>query len=121
MDAKNAQVLALLVALLGMLVLYYWPQDERYERVSIARAAIMDDGNLVLVQGKISAITNKSAGWSARVCEGERCISAYIKEGVAGDSGADWAKLNSQIKVWGEISAIYSNKFISAHKIEIED
>jgi hypothetical protein len=116
-DAKNAQILALLVALFGILILYYWPASSRYEEVSIARAAIMGEKELVLIEGKIAGITNKSSGRSVKVCEGESCITAYVKNNTAADF-VDEMNLNSDVKIWGEISAIYSNRFITAHKIE---
>ncbi|MFA5108112.1 MAG: hypothetical protein WC492_01100 [Candidatus Micrarchaeia archaeon] len=118
-DSSRLQYIALAVALLGILILYFWPAQSGFATVEIARINVMDDGQKVQFVGTVQKITAKSGGNTLSVCSlDEECISVYAPDEIVGDwSAQDPIYSRGEVNISGTISAMYSNRFVRAQKI----
>ena len=120
---KHLQWLCLCGAILGIFLLYFWPEKSGYSEVSIAQALILPDSKLISLHGQAQEVKISQSSLKFKLCGSDNsCIS------VLPDSRKmDLEKLNSlkihegcQLVVYGEISSVYGNKFVRVSIIERE-
>ena len=117
-SSKKTEAFSLIIALVGILLLYLWPGGLQYEKTEIANLHIMNEGKSVEFVGNVEKISKKSNGNTARICDDGNCISVFISD----DAGGDWAYDDpiysyADVRVFGKISMVYSNRFVRADKI----
>lgn len=114
-DGKTASFLALGLIVIGLFLIYFWPQDLKYEKMTLARTKITQSGKWVEFLANTSKIESKTNGESVIVCdEQDNCVSVYF----ADKFGFYYLK-GEEVLVFGEVSDVSGRKFILGHEIEI--
>ena len=115
LDEKRLSLLALALAIIGLLGLYFWPQTVAYEPTAPALVAIAEDGAKVEVSGIANSVTDKGTSTSIKLCdEKEECVSVSISKAAA----VDYAVMKGDsIIIDGVASSYQYAKFIRADKI----
>ncbi len=122
LSSRQIGLLALLLALAGLALLYFWPSGPSYLSVQASSVAIARDGQWVQYSGIVQSVLKKSGGYSLRVCDGVGgCAATFVPESTAGLAGLEPKAIKGNFThVWGEAASVKGGgKFVRAHKIEI--
>ncbi|MFH1306970.1 MAG: hypothetical protein ABIH83_04950 [Candidatus Micrarchaeota archaeon] len=121
LDWENSQYMAILLAIIGIAMLYFWSMELGYEKISIAQIGISEKGKAVEFEGKVEEIRDKKEGNSISVCsELQDCVSVYVRDDAEGDWVADDPVYSEgEVKVLGEVEELYGNRFVRAHKVNV--
>lgn len=113
-DEKHAALLAISIAVLGMIGLYFFGQQATYEIAAPAMVGIMEDGTPVEVAGKIQSVEEKESTVSIRICDDGSCVSVSAPKALARDF---LVFEGMEVSVFGEVSSYKGAKFVRAQKI----
>jgi len=113
-DKRLASFLALILIVIGFFLIYFWPEDLKYERMDLQRVKISESGTWVEFLGEVDEISPKANGESVIVCEADDCISCYFA-----DEFGFYYLQGESVLVRGEVSAVSGRKFLLGHEIEI--
>ena len=112
---KTAANLALLLALIGLLGLYFYPQGGGYEKTAVAAVAIAEEGARVEIEGVASSVEEKESSTSIKLCNAaDSCVSVSVPK----NADADYAVLKGdKIAVFGQVATYKYAKFVRAERI----
>ncbi len=116
---EQAPVLALLLALIGIALIYFWPTQSDYKPVNLAQISLMGENQWVSARGTVQSVTPKPAGYSLRLCDDSGCATVSVGPQAAmsfGANGQPPAK-GAQLSIWGEVASYQNSKFIRASRI----
>ncbi|GEM_PF-5832056 len=122
LDEKSASLLALGLALIGLLGLYFSPAGS-YEKMAPAQAAIAEDGARVEIAGTVASVSEKESSISIRVCDGagngaELPAASCISVSAAKNAKIDYPVLKGdEITVFGQVATYNWARFIRVEKI----
>ena len=114
--------MALVLALAGLALLYFWPSGSSYQSVQASSVAIARDGQWVEYSGTVQSVLKKTGGYSLRVCDRlGGCAATFVPEAASGLARLDPKTIKGNFThVWGEAATVQGGgKFVRAHKIEI--
>lgn len=121
LSSHQIGILALILALAGLALLYFWPSGPSYQPVQASSVAIARDGQWVEYSGMVQSVVKKTGGYSLRVCDRlGGCAAAFVADGTDGLAGLDPKAIKGNFtRVWGEAASVKGGgKFVRAHKIE---
>lgn len=121
-SSRQIGILALILALAGLALLYFWPSGPSYQLVQASSVAIARDGSWVEYSGIVESALKKTGGYSLRVCDGTGgCAATFVPEAASRLAGLDPKTIKGNFAhVWGEADSVQGgSKFVRAHKIEV--
>ncbi len=122
LSSRQIGLLALVLAIAGLALLYFWPTGPQYQPTQASAIAIARDGQWVQYCGIVQSAVKKTGGYSLRVCDDiGGCAAAFVSENIEGGAAVSAESRGGFARVSGEVATVSGGaKFVRTHKIEIE-
>lgn len=120
LTGRQSSALALGLALVGLALIYFWPLQSEYQQISPGQVALLSDGKWVELSGQVESRSDKSAGYSLRVCDwAGGCATVSVSEAAARALQSDGLPppIGANLTVQGEVAVVQGNPFVRAHRV----
>ncbi len=120
---SHLTILLFLMLCAGLLMLYAWPTDSAYQKVSPASVALMQEGEWVALSGQVQQVDGRATGTSIQLCGiGEGCVRVFASRKETETEGLLALAPGQELRAWGEVAAATGGtRYVRLHRTQVMD